>query len=467
MKKLYLLFILLYASLSGNAQAPPQGINYQAVAYLDADAQLPGVDANGTPAANQNIRVRFSILKDNPTGTLAYREWHNTQTDAFGLFNLIIGQGTKEDSPGNFDQITWSSNLHFLKVELDIRGGTDYKTMGAQQLWSVPYALYSGKSGNGLKSVTDNGNGTLTFTYEDGSTYTTGVLTGLAGQKGDKGDTGPAGPTGPQGTPGNGLQNGTAMGQLLYWDGNAWITLDPGAQAQTLTMCNGKPVWTAGGQCPGGMTTASCGAQLVHNGNLTYGSITDQQGNLYRTIKIDSQEWMAENLKTSVYRNGEQILNVTNNAQWQSLTSGAWCTYSNNLALECPYGKLYNWYAVADPRGLCPTGWHVPTESDWLILENSIGGSMIAGGKMKNHGNQYWTTPNTGATNESGFSGLPGGVRFAAGTYNRLGTYAYWWSSTQKTATGGVYRYLYYNDSIAGITDDTKVLGLSIRCLKD
>jgi hypothetical protein len=113
---------------------------------------------------------------------------------------------------------------------------------------------------------------------------------------------------------------------------------------------------------------ATCGAPNVHNPAKTYGSMTDQQGNVYKTIVIGSQEWMAENLKTSIYRNGEAIANVTDDSQWQVLTTGAWCYYNNDNQFNCPHGKLYNWYAVADPRNLCPTGWHVPTDGEWNVL---------------------------------------------------------------------------------------------------
>ncbi|MBK8503768.1 MAG: fibrobacter succinogenes major paralogous domain-containing protein [Saprospiraceae bacterium] len=139
------------------------------------------------------------------------------------------------------------------------------------------------------------------------------------------------------------------------------------------------------------------------------GDVTDIDGNLYRTIKIGTQEWMAENLRTTRYTNGEMISKVNNSTTWPNANYGAWCWYDTSSTYELPYGKLYNWYAVNDGRGLCPTGWHEPTDAEWTTLTDFLGGLSLAGGPMKAAGTAHWKTPNTGATNASGFSGLPGG----------------------------------------------------------
>ena len=209
------------------------------------------------------------------------------------------------------------------------------------------------------------------------------------------------------------------------------------------------------GSCTFGLTgsTHSCGAENVHNPNpdLVYGSVTDIDGNIYGTIVIGNQEWMAENLTVEHYANGDLIPNVTDNAQWGYLSTGAWCYYNNDPQFECPYGKLYNCYTVADPRNVCPTGWHVPTDAEYTILTNYLGGALPVGAKMKSTGLQYWLNPNYAATNESGFSGLPGGNRYNSGTFGLVGYFGYWWSSTEdwtSTAwlraldygTGDVYR---------------------------
>ena len=174
MKKIAFLFILVFVNSSILlAQAPPQGINYQAVVYSDNGNNQPGLNVPGQVLRNKNIRVRFTIIQNLATGTEVYKEAHTATTDAFGMFSLVIGDGTPQGS-SIFSNINWGAGKHFLKVEIDKNGGTNYVTMSNQQFLSVPYALYSDKStyatsaGNGIASVSDNGNGTLTFTYSDG-----------------------------------------------------------------------------------------------------------------------------------------------------------------------------------------------------------------------------------------------------------------------------------------------------------
>ena len=210
----------------------------------------------------------------------------------------------------------------------------------------------------------------------------------------------------------------------------------------------------------------SCGADSVHNSNLNYGNMTDQEGNVYKTIFIGTQEWMAENLKTTIYRNGNAIDNVTDNAQWVSLTTGAWALYNNDSQFDCPYGKLYNWYAVVDPRHVCPTGWHEPTDGEWTILTDYLGVS-VAGGKMKSTGLQYWIDPNQDATNESGFSGLPGGYRSYDGNFSTVGIGGFLWSSSESLTTTAWFRYLSYDSGSASQANGSKQGGISVRCLRD
>jgi uncharacterized protein (TIGR02145 family) len=205
----------------------------------------------------------------------------------------------------------------------------------------------------------------------------------------------------------------------------------------------------------------------VHNPNLNYGSMIDQEGNVYKTIVIGNQEWMAENLNTSIYRNGETIAHVTDEFAWENLLTGAWCYYGNYEEYECPYGKLYNWFTVDDPRNLCPTGWHVPTNAEWMVLTNYLDDAdLSAWGKMKS--TTGWLPPNTGATNESGFSGLPGGIRIVYGNSIDAGYYGSWWSSSEFDTNLSWYRYLGYLYGNANRYYDLgKRSGFSVRCLRD
>jgi hypothetical protein len=225
MKKHISLIAGLLLTLSGWGQAPPQGINYQAVAVDVTGKEIVGVDVQGQPIKEKAIRVRFSILKNTANGNLAYRETHLTITDSDGLFNLVIGTGLFDGGTGNFDQIDWSTGLHFLKVEMDIAGGYDFKDMGTMQFWSVPYALYTEKAGNGVESVTDNGDGTTTIVLANGDSIT---ITNGEGIEGPQGPAGPEGPTGPQGIPGEGItsitDNGNGTLTITYGNGDQLIT---------------------------------------------------------------------------------------------------------------------------------------------------------------------------------------------------------------------------------------------------
>jgi uncharacterized protein (TIGR02145 family) len=202
--------------------------------------------------------------------------------------------------------------------------------------------------------------------------------------------------------------------------------------------------------------------------NTNDNTVTDIDGNTYPTVTIGSQVWMAKNLDVSRYRNGDPIPQVQDSVQWSNLTTGAWCYYANNTANGPIYGKLYNWYAVNDPRGLAPEGWHVPTLAEWTILADCLGGANIAGGKMKSTGTQYWQSPNTGATNESSFSGLPGGWRDEEdGEFAHLGEAGLFWSSTLNFDDAW-FSELDYNRVTLDLGDYLPMsLGLSVRCIKD
>jgi uncharacterized protein (TIGR02145 family) len=194
--------------------------------------------------------------------------------------------------------------------------------------------------------------------------------------------------------------------------------------------------------------------------------LTDIEGNTYNTIQIGSQVWMKENLKVSKFRNGNTIQTGLPDNQWSSTISGAYTIYNNDPANNTNYGKLYNWYAVADSRGLCPAGWHVPTVLEFNTLVDYLGGSLVAGGKMKAL-SSLWTTPNTGADNSIGFTGLPGGYRFFLGGFGNIGNFGFFWSSTEKDNSGSWAQILYHSNTTTGRADYDRACGLSIRCLKD
>jgi uncharacterized protein (TIGR02145 family) len=196
-------------------------------------------------------------------------------------------------------------------------------------------------------------------------------------------------------------------------------------------------------------------------------SVTDIDGNVYRTVMIGGQVWMAENLRVTHYRNGDSIPNVTDNSAWGSLTGGAYCGYDGDSSNVAAYGLLYNWYAVVDTRNIAPAGWHVASDAEWQTLADSLGGNALAGGKMKETGTAHWSTPNTGATNESGFTALPGGYRDYDGNSYSIGYIGYFWSATEFNSNFAWYRYLFYDLADINRFDYGKVAGFSVRCVKD
>ena len=227
----------------------------------------------------------------------------------------------------------------------------------------------------------------------------------------------------------------------------------------------------------------TCGTGSIHNPALNYGIMSDQQGNTYKTIVIGTQEWMAENLRTSVFRNGATIPHIIDTVQWVNCFNNqysAWCYPQNISDLECPYGKMYNWYAVTDQRNLCPAGWHIPSIEEWATLLNfldstSAGGDNglnSVGSKLKTTCTTHWQFPNSQGRNSSGFSALPGGMRTSlgefAGYYPAIGFY--WSRSESFPGTGsnaGLCISAAYNNGNATKQSHSMAKGMSVRCMKD
>ncbi len=204
-----------------------------------------------------------------------------------------------------------------------------------------------------------------------------------------------------------------------------------------------------------------------NNNNKPQETLTDIDGNVYHTIIIGTQVWMLENLKTTKYRDGTIIPNVTDNAEWIDLTTGAYSNYDNTPSNSAIYGKLYNWYAVSSALNIAPVGWHVPTDKEWITLSNYLGGELIAGGKLKENGTQHWNIPNTTATNESGFTALPGGSRIGIISFEGVGYKGSWWSATEYNDRTAWDWYLVNSYEIVYRENSLKSDGCSVRCIKD
>jgi uncharacterized protein (TIGR02145 family) len=368
-------------------------------------------NADGTVMESSAVSLTFKIHDGSATGTVVYQESHALTSNAQGLISCVVGNGVV--SQGNFANVNWVGGAKFLQVMM---GSTD---LGTQQMLSVPYALYS--------------NGVDVRVSETGDTLMIGgnsvIVPGISAAN-------------PQSPP----INGGLGSQVLV--GNS--------------TCANQYISVTG-----------CGGQT----SLTY------DGRTYDLVEIGGQCWFADNLATDQYRNGDAIPTGLDNTTWQNTTTGAYAIYNDDPANDVSYGKLYNWYTTVDTRGLCPTGWHVPTDCEWMYLENSLGMPVsdqeawgfrgtTEGGALKATTN--WNSPNTGATNSSGFSALPGGSRNLIGPYNDVGTYDYigvsgiWWSSTEDDSNFVWYRILDYDDSkVFRDTSNVKPYGFNVRCVRD
>jgi uncharacterized protein (TIGR02145 family) len=197
------------------------------------------------------------------------------------------------------------------------------------------------------------------------------------------------------------------------------------------------------------------------------GTVTDIDGNVYQTVGIGSQYWTTGNLKTTRFNDGTSITLVTDNSTWQSLVAPGYCWYNNDESANREvYGALYNWYAVISSK-ITPAGWHVSTDAEWTILETFLGGLNLAGGKLKEPGTDHWMTPNTGATNETGFRALPGGMRAKDGSYSALGETGNFWTITTASNQAAWYRALDYLGAGNTRGNNSVNWGLSVRLVKD
>jgi len=188
------------------------------------------------------------------------------------------------------------------------------------------------------------------------------------------------------------------------------------------------------------------------------------------TVVIGTQRWKDANLDISTYRNGDNITYAANATDWNNATSaglGVWCYYNFDPANNAVYGKLYNWYAVNDSRGLAPLGYHVPTETEWDTFLSYLGGNPGAGGKIKTTGTSLWASPNTGATNSSGFNGLPGGYTYSGSFYSTATAVGFWWSASQYNSTDAWTYNVSKDDSNIRKSNNSKNFGFSVRLLKD
>jgi len=210
------------------------------------------------------------------------------------------------------------------------------------------------------------------------------------------------------------------------------------------------------------VSIVSCN-QSTNSIDIGFGSISYAQ-----TVTIGTQFWMTKNLDVSAFRNGDPIPQAKSNKEWQEAGENkqpVWCYYYNDPGNGAKYGRLFNWYAVNDSRGLAPKGWHVPSDEEWSKLIAHLGGDAVAGGKMKS--TTEWGEPNEDASNSSGFSGLPGGIRNYDGSFDHIGEFGEWWSSAECNTNNAYHIDMRYIYGFAPWCWDNKGNGYSVRCLRD
>ena len=487
-RKIFLPILIAMIFLSSKtifAQAP-NVIPYQGVARNAAGAIL----------SNQPISLRVSLHDNSTNGTIVFSEIHSVTTTPLGLFSANIGAGNA--ITGQLSNVNWGAGAKFLQIEMDATGGSNYADMGTTQLNSVPYALFAGNAGSDKfvdlsNDQTISGNKTFNSNIKTNGKLIAGSII-YPNTDGTQGQV--------LGTNGSGI---------LSWQNNnsPWITDNtnlynksasnigigtnaPVASAQldvnsinkgflpprmTETQRNSIP-----GAVPGLMVWCSdCGADgelNVFTGHV-WSNLLNQPPAIPQ-VRICDQIWMRKNLDVTTYKNGDLIPEVRDSAIWNHLTTGAWCWYNNDSATyAATYGKLYNWYAVNDPRGLAPIGWHVASYDEWSSLFTCVGGYLYAGGKLKETGTTHWNEPNEGASNVVGFTALPGGSRnfslSVGATYDflNIGIVGNWWTSTAIDINGLNYAIsTNIQNNLIDATyfsndDNSKFVGYSVRCIKN
>lgn len=428
MKKVFTFLSAVLFTVTLFAQSPEK-ISYQAVIR----------DASDHLVTNQSIGMQITILEGSANGKAVYLETQNPKSNGNGLISIKIGNGKTND---DFSAIDWSNGTYFIKTETDLTGGTNYTITGTNELLSVPYALHAKTA----ESVTGE-------ISESDPVYSSSAASGIT-------DT-----------------------DINYWNEK------PDSETQNLSdviaINNSANSQIKDVTDPTDAQDAATKAYVdvlfkkIEELELQIGGFTDSRdGNHYDVVKIGNQIWMAENLKYLPGLSGPVKGSNTDPYYYVYGYEGTSKSEAKATVNYNTYGVLYNWPAAmggstsstANPsgvKGICPTGWHLPSDAEWTELTDYLGGESLAGGKLKETGTTHWTSPNTGATNQYGFTGLPGGDRNTGETFLDIGNFGIWWSATENNTENAFYMYLQNNSSDAGRHSNLKELGLSVRCIRD
>jgi uncharacterized protein (TIGR02145 family) len=436
---------------SGSFSSSITGLVHSSTYYIRAYA----TNSVGTVYGTQSTFTTLAVL---PTLTTALAS-DITATTAISGGNITNDGGTEITARG----ICWSTILSIPTISLDAKT-IDDKGMGT---FKSNITGLSPMTAYNIRAYATNSIGTA---YGDLQTFTTDAALPTINTNGAA----------------NIASNSLSCGGAILDDGGATITARGVCWSTQSNPTIDLPTKTSDENSPGSFvstvnglnsnTTYYIRAYATNRVGTAYGSaitvatkpqVTDIDGNVYHTVSIGSQVWLIENLKTKRYRNGDPILNVTGGLSWTKLNIGAYCDYDNDGNNSTVYGCLYNWYALTDSRNITPVGWHVPNVNEWITLENYLGGTAVTGGKLKERGTAHWDSPNTGATNASGFTALPAGFcgGHNGGMYVDLHTNASFWSTVENGASNAWGYILSSDTNDFSATSCNKPTGLSIRCV--
>lgn len=467
MKTQFLTIVFLLITLGVFSQAP-HSFKFQTIVR----------DANGQPLSLQDLSIKFLIRVNVPDGIIVYEEQHQVTTNSFGLVDINIGDGQVLN--GSFNEINWGNASYFLEEQIDIGNTNQFQVFGTVQLLSVPYSLYSNVSGNGIQSMNTVERDAIENPYLGMQIYNidTQCLNYFTGNNWFE-TCGQCTPQPTEASAGDdqiGIEQNWVVlqgNQPLVGNGHWSIIYGVGGQIDDIENPNsifyGQPnteyilQWQIETECRTsidqvtlefGVYEFACGDTLLDE--------RDQQK--YGTVVIGTQCWMSQNLNVGIKINRNQSM----------LNNGIIEKYCfNDQADSCDsWGAYYNWdeamqYVITQgTKGICPIGWHLPTNSEWNNLSNYLGGNNVAGGKMKEVGFSHWFSPNTGATNSSGFNGFGSGNSFGMLKFN-----GFWWSSTELNGAEAFFRVatsmweeLESNNSFINFYKDQH---FSVRCVKN